>query len=271
MFFDTSQVASPSSICKICEQESKLAGVVDFSKCGLDHLSGQKVTPYSGIPIYYYCCESCGLTFTTAMDQWSQKDFLERIYNDEYARHDPDYLGKRPKEYALLISTAMPELRSFKVLDFGSGLGLLEKNLKELEFKDVDSYDPFTQTQKPQYQAYDVVLAFEVFEHHSNPHALIKEIKSYLKPDGTILFSTSLITKAIIDANLANWWYCVPRNGHITFYSPESLTLLAQHNQFQYIASLSPELHAIFNRPDLEWLTRHLQQSKSRHCEYYIL
>ncbi len=98
-----STVAERVTHCKLCNGDSILVGVVDFSKGGADTLAGHKVNPYVGIPIYYYSCQACGFTFTRALDNFTHQDFSEKIYNQDYVLNDPDYLSLRPKTQASII------------------------------------------------------------------------------------------------------------------------------------------------------------------------
>ncbi|AOI67445.1 SAM-dependent methyltransferase [Burkholderia territorii] len=237
----------PATIaCKVCGADADICGVVDFSRCGADMIAGKKVDPFVGVPIYYYACRQCGFTCTRAFDHWTHDDFARHVYNDDYARHDPEYLEHRPQQHADLICTSFPSMRENRILDFGSGLGLLEKKLSARGFTDVTSYDPFSHPVAPLGQ-FDAILSFEVFEHHPDPRSLFADIIRYRAPAGALLFQTSLITPEILARGIEQWWYCVPRNGHISFYTSQALTLLATQHGLEF-GSFSPELHVAFDR-----------------------
>jgi hypothetical protein len=257
-----------SCACKCCGSSAELTGVVDFSRCGYDVLqhviaTGQpvhpassvsrKADPYSGWPIYYYRCGKCFFTFTRAFDDWTTADFARHVYNDDYVRHDPDYAEARPQQYADLLTERFgPWKESLSILDYGSGSGLLQRKLEARGFTRVQSEDPFTSARRIDSQ-FDLIVTIEVFEHVVDPIALVKDLKRLLRPDGAILLSTLCCRQEVIDNGLANWWYCVPRNGHISFYSPESLSLLAQGEQLR-CGSLSDSLHLMYQEPVPQWL-----------------
>jgi hypothetical protein len=241
--------------CKCCGADAHISGLVDFSRCGADASARRKVDPYAGMPVYYYTCIQCGFTFTSAFDNWTHNQWAQHVYNADYQRHDPDYLEKRPQQHADMICNHFSEMCSDRVLDFGSGLGLLEKKLLAREFRDVTSYDPFTHPEAPQGQ-FDTILSFEVFEHHTDPKRLFKEVLQYRKREGAVLFQTSLINSEIIAHGLDQWWYCTPRNGHISFHSRQSLTLLASEYGLR-LHSFNEELHVLFDETAAPaWLSK---------------
>ena len=250
------KIAAHQAACKCCGGDSRLFGVVDFSRSCEDSTAGAKIEPHAGVPIPYLRCEACGFVFTQAMDEWTQQDFAAHIYNDDYVRHDPDYLSKRPIKNAELIAENFPEMARTNVLDFGSGLGLLEKELKRRGFARVDSCDPYASGTRPDLaQSYQTVVAFEVFEHHPRPHELMSDLKKCLADNGAILFSTLLFDDAMVARGLEKWWYCAPRNGHISFFTNRSLAVLAKQHGFS-VGSFSENLHVFYRNPAPPWVTK---------------
>ncbi|AMO92918.1 methyltransferase domain protein [Collimonas fungivorans] len=239
--------------CKCCGQNSTLAGLVDFSRCGADVHAGKKVDPYAGWPVYFYRCGSCGFTFTRALDHWQNQDFATYIYNDDYARHDPDYLGARPQSNADMILKSLGGMKDqISLLDYGSGLGMMADILGRNGFASVASFDPFSSAQRPDRQ-FNMVTCFEVFEHVNDPVALVKDISSFLSADGALLFSTLFCPQQAVDEGLHNWWYCAPRNGHISFYTAEALTALAAPFDLR-LHSFTDGLHALYRPTAAGWL-----------------
>lgn len=225
-------VSATDSPCKCCGEVSHLCGVVDFSRSCADPAAGRKVEPCSGVPIYYYGCDRCGFVFTRAFDSWTPEDFAQHIYNAAYERHDPDYKGARPISNANLIAGSFPEMAHGKMLDFGSGLGLLEHELRARGFSRVTSYDPYAADENASAlsEKYQTVVAFEVFEHHPDPHALMDMMVQFLEEDGAVLFSTLIIPDDVVETGIDKWWYCAPRNGHISFFTSRSIaTIAARH------------------------------------------
>jgi 2-polyprenyl-3-methyl-5-hydroxy-6-metoxy-1,4-benzoquinol methylase len=251
------RVSPAESTCKCCGQISRLCGVVDFSRCGADHAAGKKIEPYSGIPIYYYRCEQCGFTFTRAFDNWTSEDFAEHIYNSDYERHDPDYKGARPISNAELIASNFPEMAQGNMLDFGSGLGLLERELRARGFSQVASYDPYAASKSASVlsEKYQTVVAFEVFEHHPDPHALMDMMVRFLHEDGAILFSTLFVPDGVIETGIDRWWYCAPRNGHISFFTSRSIATIAARHGLK-AGSFNEGTHFIYRHALPSWAAR---------------
>ncbi|MEQ5844209.1 class I SAM-dependent methyltransferase [Paraburkholderia acidicola] len=196
------------------------------------------------------------------MDAWTNQDFATCIYNDDYDRHDPDYLGKRPRDNAEIIAGNFPEMAQANLLDFGSGLGLLEKELRTRGFTQIDSYDPYTsgETGRTGLAAkYRTVVAFEVFEHHPQPHALMADLAAFLDDDGAIFFSTLLVSDAVASEGIDKWWYCIPRNGHISFFTPQSLSRIGAE-QGLLLGSFNEGFHFFFRQHPPAWAVKFTHQ-----------
>jgi 2-polyprenyl-6-hydroxyphenyl methylase/3-demethylubiquinone-9 3-methyltransferase len=201
----------------------------------------------SGIPIYYHRCDECGFVFTEAFDHFTQEQFRQHIYNDDYARIDPDYDKLRPEGNAGFICKLLGKERSLRVLDYGSGNGLLARNLRQAGFSDVSCYDPFVEqsASKPEGK-FDFITCFEVLEHTTTPRQTIADILSMIREPGMVLFSTLFVPDDMEKQGLS-WWYAAPRNGHVSLYSEQSLKTLA--SSFGYrVGSFSESMHVMVNQ-----------------------
>ncbi len=75
-------------------------------------------------------------------------------------------------------------------------------------------------------QKFELVTAFEVFEHLTNPLLEIEKIFNFSE---SILFSTELKPEISIKST-KDWWYFVPETGqHISLYSLKTLNMIALH------------------------------------------
>tara|TARA_B110000503_G_C6959247_1_gene334307 strand:- start:162 stop:734 length:573 start_codon:yes stop_codon:yes gene_type:complete len=165
---------------------------------------------------------------------WSKNKFKQKIYNDEYIKIDPDYLTERPKIFAdILIGMFKEKISEIKHLDYGGGNGLLSKLLTREGFYS-NNYDPFDANGNTPAGQYNLITAFEVFEHVPDPKKLFEDLSSLLAEDGMIIFSTLLSDKHITDNGKLDWWYASPRNGHISLFSRRSITLMAEKFTYQF-------------------------------------
>jgi hypothetical protein len=210
--------------CKVCGGRAALFGVVDFNKSCLEN---QDVfLPLLGVPVYYHRCESCGLLFSVAFDDWAAADFRTHIYNEGYGRADPDYREVRPRQVADMIFNFIRNGRDLKLLDYGGGEGVTAHLLRERGI-DAVSWDLMTEDSVPQRAHFDVVTCFEVFEHTATPRMTAEDALTFLGGEGVLLFST-LTVEELTPRDITSW-YIAPRNGHITIYSKKALkTLFAQ-------------------------------------------
>src|SRR5579871_6814765 len=176
-------IAVESYPCKCCGGESPLFGVVDFNKSCED--VRQPSAPLAGIPIYYHRCPACGFIFTTAFDSFTHEDFRRKIYNEQYARFDPDYLEIRPKTNAEYLARIFGASKDIAILDYGGGSGKLAENLRGQGFTRVETYDPFVAkfSQRPTGK-FDLVLAFEVVEHSPRPRETFADMLSLVNRPG---------------------------------------------------------------------------------------
>lgn len=238
-------VSAPTSPCKCCGAESPLYGVCDFSK-NCEVRRGVRL-PLTGVPIFYYRCQSCGFLFTNAFDAFSHADFVREIYNDAYGIVDPDYIERRPNANANLIKQLLGQTEeSVAILDYGGGNGALAARLSQLGIR-AGTYEPFSaQFNTRPNGHFDLVVSFEVVEHVVDPIGVFRDMISFLDSErGIIVFSTLLQPKDIAQAGI-NWWYVGPRNGHISIHTQKSLTLAINACGLK-LASFNQGLHVAFN------------------------
>jgi len=215
-------------VCPVCTERSKPLDAVDFNKSCITGSSGP--LPPSGQPIYYYLCESCGFCFAPEIARWPISEFKSRIYNDQYIEVDPDYKGLRPRANAAALIKGFGGQRSLiRHLDYGGGDGLLSSLLRD-DGWDSTSYDPFVDfsTGIEDLGQFNLITAYEVFEHVPNPTTLLAEIGALLAHDGMVIFSTLTSDGQIARNQRISWWYAAPRNGHISLFSSRSLLILAR-------------------------------------------
>ena len=231
--------------CGICGNTARLFDVVDFNKSCEE--ARQKFLPLAGAAVYYARCESCGFCYAPEFRKWTSEEFARHIYNDRYIDVDPDYIDARPRgNAALLRNTFKEQFTAIRHLDYGGGKGLLSGELREAGWNSA-SYDPFVDTgvSISSLSQFNLITAFEVFEHVVDPNVLMNNLKTLLAPDGLVIFSTLLSDNDIVPGQRLTWWYAAPRNGHISLFSANSLKRLAGNCGFN-LCSFSANLHALF-------------------------
>jgi 2-polyprenyl-6-hydroxyphenyl methylase/3-demethylubiquinone-9 3-methyltransferase len=214
----------PNSLCKVCGGQVKFFDVVDFNKfCSqVDfYMYGR-----ANVTVTYFRCEICGFLFTEFFDDWSIAEFGRFVYNEDYIRVDGAYAGVRPALDAAKVAKWLNGHTQLRIIDYGSGSGILSEHLRSYGFANVTSYDPFSSPQRPDGR-FDVVTCFEVLEHTTSPKTTLADIASLLDPSGCVIFSTG-IQPPDMGRLRANWWYVAPRNGHASIYTLKALALAGQ-------------------------------------------
>ncbi|WP_432723351.1 class I SAM-dependent methyltransferase [Jeongeupia wiesaeckerbachi] len=231
--------------CPICASSCALLDVVDFNK-SCEEARG-KFLKLSGRPVYYVRCSECGYCFCPEICSWSMPEFDRHIYNSDYISIDPDYVEARPTANASILQSMFKDFPiHIKHLDYGGGNGLLSGLLKEKGWNS-STFDPYVTRNiaVDTIGRYDLITAFEVFEHVPDPNALMDNISQLVSDDGVILFSTLVSDGHISDNKRLDWWYASPRNGHISLYTKNSLERLANKCGFKF-GSFSDGFHMMF-------------------------
>jgi SAM-dependent methyltransferase len=210
--------------CKICDGKAEYFDIVDFNKfCSKTEFYG---FGRSGIMVSYFRCDTCGFVFTPFFDEWTTIEFGRFVYNADYIKIDGEYAGVRPKREAAALAKRLAGLTDLRILDYGSGTGLLADNLIAEGYRNVSSYDPFSSPSRPKGR-FDLVTCFEVLEHTAAPMATMADIASLLEPSGSVIFSTGIQMPNMNEIR-ANWWYVGPRNGHASIFTLNALALAGQ-------------------------------------------
>lgn len=232
--------------CPVCGAPTSPLDAVDFNK-SCEELRG-KVLPPAGFLVQYLFCEDCGFCFAPELYGWTLKQFADKIYNDSYVEVDPDYLSARPRTNARsLVSMIGDRGLYIRHLDYGGGNGLLSELLREEGWQSA-SYDPFIDSDGLRdFGKFDLITAYEVFEHVPDPRRLVKDLALLLDDDGLLLFSTLVSDGNLRPRQRLDWWYASPRNGHISLFSTKSLSVLGAREEFKF-GSFSAGFHAFWRK-----------------------
>jgi SAM-dependent methyltransferase len=196
---------------------------------------GPRFLPKSDILIFYRACLNCSFVFTTYMDNWTQDDFRQRIYNADYELLNPPIPGrshvpfKETPSYQKGLHIARffeGAQRQIRVLDFGAGgdPGPTGQALIDAGF-DVDSYEPYRADRTSVSGKYQLIISIEVFEHCHDMENIKSFMSEYLAPDGVVWIETALHPHPTPD-NILSSWYIAPRDGHISIHTFLSMTIL---------------------------------------------
>ena len=238
-------------ICPVCQGKSEYLGVVDFGKCCNPELS-----TVTGYPIYYAACKECAFCWAADMYSWPPHRYQKEIYNSDYPKYDPESVNDRPIRGADDLHKIFKDhIHLFNHLDYGSGPGVMSEILSDYGWNTC-AYDPFFNDEYPKGQ-FDLITLIEVIEHHPNPHKLMAELVSLLKPGGIILFSTMHSDNLLFWNKQLDWWYLSPRNGHVSLYSSLSLNKLADAHGMKY-GYFDNTSHVFFFEDDLPDWGKHL-------------
>ncbi len=232
--------------CPVCGAACSLLDVIDFNRTCGDQTGS--LLGLSGCPVYYVLCDGCGFCHAPQFSSWTKTDFRERIYNATYPLIDPDYLEKRPRTNAnTLIALFGTPPKGFRHLDYGGGNGGLSKQLRSASWESM-SIDPFAADQEDlaALGKFELITAFEVFEHVVDIRTLLANLESLRAPNGLILFSTLVSDKDIGAGQRLTWWYAAPRNGHISLFSRKSLRLMGKQKGLQ-LGHFNEGLHMYFS------------------------
>lgn len=198
--------------------------------------------------ISYYQCNECKFI------QTEQPYWLAEAYDSPINIEDTGIMQRN----LLLLLQLTPFLLTLpkisKMLDFGGGYGFFTRLLRDVGF---DAYweDPYCKNlvargfESDTSTKYDVITAFEVFEHIIDPKALVKEL---IGRAPVVVFSTQTSDNVV---NLEDWWYMGYSHGqHVSIYSKQAIQHLAKQNN-AFATSIGENLHVI-SRNELSQLQK---------------
>jgi hypothetical protein len=176
--------------------------------------------------VAYYRCPCCGFT------QTEEPYWLDDAYADAITRNDIGLVGRNI--FLTRVTKAVITLffdAQARFIDFGAGYGMLVRMLRDqgLNFYWHDKFcaNLFAkgfEAQPEPGERYELLTAFEVFEHLPDPLA---EIEQMLRYAPSVLFTTQLLPAT--KPNPGQWWYYGLEHGqHVAIYSVESLRQIAR-------------------------------------------
>lgn len=231
--------------CKICDSEAS-----NFSKAII-------LNKYE---IDFFQCSNCGFIQTEA------PFWLEEAYSTAIAPSDVG-LVYRNIQLSKISSHIIFNFfnHEAKFIDYGAGYGLFVRMMRDAGF-DFYWQDKFCQNifaqgfeaENQKHQSYELVTAFEVFEHLVNPLLEIKQILAYSR---NILFSTELIPKS--NPKPDEWWYFSLGEGqHISLYTSKSISIIADKFNLKFYSNGS-SLHLLTDKIISPFIFNNLSQRQT--------
>lgn len=185
----------------------------------------------------YFQCTNCQFI------QTEEPFWLEEAYSSAITDLDLGYVTRNvlfSEITTKILKHAFDKNASF--LDYGGGYGMFVRLMRDkgFDFYREDKYcenlfsNYFDVSNLENHKKFEVLTAFEVFEHLDDP---IAEIKNMMNYSDSILFSTE-IQPDITFSNADDWWYISPEIGqHISLFTQKSLSHLANQYGFHFYSS----------------------------------
>lgn len=198
--------------CNICDNNTNILDQIEVLK---------------KYKVNYYKCTQCNF-IQTETPYW-----LNEAYSNAITSLDIGLIGRNnmlSNIVAALIKSQFDP--NAKFLDYGGGYGIFVRLMRDKGFnfyrQDIYCDNLFARnfdiTDLPPQTKFELLTAFEVFEHLVNP---VEEIKKMLQHSDSILFSTEL--QPTENVTPENWWYFIQETGqHLSLYSRKSLLALAE-------------------------------------------
>jgi hypothetical protein len=225
--------------CKICSHK--------VDKIFIQNLLGK----YS---VNYFKCSNC--YFLQTEDPY----WLDEAYNSgAISALDTGIISRNihlSQQTKQILLQNYVDFSNFKGLDYGGGEGITVRILRDMGFN-FYRYDLYAENlyarffdlkDLPVGTKFNVLTAFEVFEHLIDP---MKEIEKMLEYSDVILFSTEL-QPSDSTSDLFKWWYIVPEGGqHISFYNYKTLQIIAEKFNLTFYTNNS-NLHILSKKSNLK-------------------
>ena len=185
----------------------------------------------------YFQCEKCE-GIQTELPYW-----LDEVYTSDIQPEDLNYLSRNLGVYHRIqyFLKYLPIKANPVVLDFGGGLGLVPRLLRE---NGVNAFNYDTYTKSPFVDVKwdgtrpDFIVSSEVFEHLADPAAELGELFAH-QPDFVYVRTWRYFSQG------KDWDYFGPEHGaHVFIYTDKSMEFIA--DKYGYVVELLNEVDVLF-------------------------
>lgn len=211
-------------------------------------------------------CLNCGLVYLSSKAHINEKFYensnMHKEFNFDKWKNDTEADDNRRYKFVKNLIT------NKRILDFGSGnAGFLSKakNISsyvcgvELD----DAVKPFYEKEKIHLfenisdtnKKFDVITAFHVLEHLSEPKIILEQMKKYLNENGKIIIEVPNANDALLSIYQSKafsnftYWSC-----HLYLYTQHTLSMLAKQAGFRIDFIKYIQRHPLSNH--LYWLSK---------------
>ena len=202
-------------------------------------------------------CPSCGQLVSSCSKDYYEKSNQEWNSGGGTWPSERDYIRllKRRKNDIYHIAKILSKNNSdIRILDVGcsNGSGVFIANSLGLQAEGIDPSEKAVNDGKRRglklhagflndvafdNSSFDAITLYEVIEHVSEPIALLNECARILRPNGVLLVGTGNIDSWTrkIQKNKWDFFDMKKHGGHISFFSPKSLNILASQTGFSVV------------------------------------
>jgi hypothetical protein len=220
------------SVCKACG-----SAVREFDR-------GRVLDKYD---VRFDRCDTCGFVQTEA-PYWLTESYSSAISDLDLGSVD------RPSRYAprtqALIEVLFRGRRLGRYVDYGAGYGIFVRMMRDRGY-DFRWYDKYCQNlfargfeARLGAESYDLLTAFEVFEHLTDPAS---EVREMVQLSSSVFFTTELLPDPT--PPVSEWWYYGLLHGqHVAFYTPAALRAIAGRLGLRFITN-GRDMHLMTRQP----------------------
>ena len=221
----------------------------EFEKasCPLCSPDAEQELRYDFDPFRVVRCRECGLDFLSP--RFKEKDIMQFYQGQDYyapshARQGyDDYLDLR-EAWIKTFRRRLKNISTYKgegrILDIGCGPGFFLEAAKEMGYTDLWGIDPSEfivgvsrekfgdkilqgtiESDELEPESFDMLTAFDVFEHIYRPVDFVNRAHELLKDDGILAFTTPN-PKSLLARIFGKQWVSFKMPEHVFYWSPET-------------------------------------------------